>query len=102
MKTRFPGLAVLLLFLGSMTWAMAQENQPQEAKPQESASEPVQLKAEELKDMVDRKAEFFFLDVREPKELEDLGTLEGYVNIPMGQLEEKLADIPRGKPVIIA
>lgn len=44
----------------------------------------------------------FLLDVREPKELEELGTFEGYVNIPFGQLERRLAEIPRDKPVITA
>jgi rhodanese-related sulfurtransferase len=48
------------------------------------------------------KGEVFFLDVREPKELEDLGTLEGYVNIPLGQIEKRLNEIPKDKAVITA
>ena len=48
------------------------------------------------------KGEVFFLDVREPKELEDLGTLEGYVNIPLGQIEKRLSEIPKDKAVITA
>ncbi|HXG90415.1 MAG TPA: rhodanese-like domain-containing protein [Vicinamibacterales bacterium] len=46
--------------------------------------------------------EVFFLDVREPKELVELGTLEGYINIPLGQLEARLADIPKDKAIITA
>ena len=48
------------------------------------------------------KGEVFFLDVREPRELEELGTFEGYVNIPVGQLEKRLAEIPRDKAIITA
>ena len=48
------------------------------------------------------KGEVFFLDVREPKELEDLGTLEGYVNIPLGQIEKRLSEIPKDKAIITA
>lgn len=48
------------------------------------------------------KGEVFFLDVREPKELEELGTFEGYVNIPVGQLEKRLAEVPRDKAIITA
>jgi hypothetical protein len=48
------------------------------------------------------KGEVFFLDVREPSELEELGTLEGYVNIPLGQIEKRLNEIPTEKAVITA
>ncbi|MCA1585065.1 MAG: hypothetical protein LC791_09945 [Acidobacteria bacterium] len=48
------------------------------------------------------KGEVFFLDVREPKELEELGTLDGYVNIPLGQIEGRLKEIPKDKAIITA
>lgn len=48
------------------------------------------------------KGEVFFLDVREPKELEQLGTFEGYVNIPLGQLEARLNEIPKNRPIVTA
>lgn len=48
------------------------------------------------------KGEVFFLDVREPKELEELGTFEGYVNIPLGQIESRLNEIPKDKAIITA
>jgi hypothetical protein len=48
------------------------------------------------------KGEIFFLDVREPRELEELGTFEGYVNIPLGQIEKRLAEIPKDKAIITA
>ena len=43
-----------------------------------------------------------FLDVREAKELQDLGTLEGYVHIPIGELESRLAELPKDRPILVA
>jgi hypothetical protein len=44
----------------------------------------------------------FFLDVREPKELEELGTLEGYYNIPLGQLDKRLGELPKDRLILTA
>ena len=44
----------------------------------------------------------FLLDVREPSELEELGTVEGYVNIPIDQLADRLDELPRDKPILTA
>ena len=40
----------------------------------------------------------FFLDVREPHELEELGTLDGYVNIPLGQSRSGSPRFPATRP----
>jgi hypothetical protein len=42
------------------------------------------------------------LDVREPKELEELGTIEGSVNIPLGQLEKRLNELPKDRLILTA
>jgi hypothetical protein len=42
------------------------------------------------------------LDVREPKELEDLGTIEGSLNIPVGQLENRLSEVPKDRLILTA
>lgn len=60
-----------------------------------------QLNADQLKKLLEQK-KVFFLDVREPKELEELGTIKGYVNIPLGQLEQRLNQIPRDALVVTA
>jgi hypothetical protein len=44
----------------------------------------------------------FFLDVREAKELEELGTIEGYTNIPLGELEKRLSELPKDKLILTA
>lgn len=59
------------------------------------------LSADELKNLLEKK-NTFFLDVREPKELEELGTIKGYVNIPLGQLENRLSELPKDKLIITA
>jgi Rhodanese-like domain len=42
------------------------------------------------------------LDVREPWELEENGTLEGHINIPLGQLEKRLSELPKDKAILTA
>ncbi|MEO8128562.1 MAG: rhodanese-like domain-containing protein, partial [Bryobacteraceae bacterium] len=44
----------------------------------------------------------FFLDVREPDEIQKLGTMPGYVNIPLAQLESRMKEIPKNKPIVTA
>ena len=69
------------------------QNRPQEQEKN--------LSADELKELLEKK-KVFFLDVREPKELTELGTIKGYVNIPLGQLENRLSEIPKDKLIITA
>jgi rhodanese-related sulfurtransferase len=59
------------------------------------------MASDEVMTLLER-GDVLFLDVREPKELEELGTFEGYVNIPLGQIEKRLDEIPRDKAVITA
>jgi rhodanese-related sulfurtransferase len=42
----------------------------------------------------------FFLDVREPAEIRQLGSVPGYVNIPLGQLQNRLSEIPKDKLIV--
>ena len=60
------------------------------------------LTPDELKALVGGSEKFFFLDVREPKELEEMGTIRGYVNIPLGELEKRLSEIPKDVLVVSA
>ena len=72
------------------------------------------LQGQEMKEGPDRRVEadeidkyilekkVFFLDVREPKEIEELGTIEGYYNIPLGQLEKRLGELPKDKLILTA
>ena len=60
------------------------------------------LTPEELKSLVDKKANFYFLDVREPDELVKLGTIDGYHNIPLSQLEGRVKEIPKDAVIVSA
>lgn len=45
--------------------------------------------------------ELTLLDVREDKELSgELGAIDGALHVPLGELRARLADVPKGKPVI--
>ncbi len=68
----------------------------------QSKSETKQMTPEEVAKAFENEKNLFFLDVREPKEIEELGTLKGYVNIPVSQLENRLSEIPKDKLIITA
>jgi rhodanese-related sulfurtransferase len=70
-----------------------------EAQP---ASEQKVHTADELKALLEKEGKnLFVLDVREPKELEELGMLEGSFNVPVGDVEKRMAEIPKGKPLVV-
>jgi rhodanese-related sulfurtransferase len=64
-------------------------------------SEDKRVKAEAI-DTVMADGRVFFLDVREPKEIAEGGSYPGYVNIPMGQLEARLGELPKDRPILTA
>ena len=64
--------------------------------------QPKKLTDAELEKLLKDEKNLFFLDVREPKEIQELGSIKGYVNIPMGQLESRLSEIPKDKLIITA
>lgn len=69
--------------------------------PPAAAPQAPKMDSDDVFALVEKGA-VFFLDVREPKELEELGTFDGYVNIPLGQIEQRLAEIPKDKAIITA
>ena len=89
-------LLVVAMLLAVPVFAMAQQPATPAAQPQapKMASDDVMALLE--------KGEVFFLDVREATELEELGTLEGYVNIPLAQLEKRLGELPKDKAILTA
>ena len=59
-----------------------------------------QITAEELEKLLEKKDAVFFLDVREPDEVARLGSVKGYVNVPLGQLEGRLKEVPKDKLIV--
>ena len=82
---------IAALALGSL--ACSSSDAPQAKAPQVEGDELAALLADE---------DIFLLDVRDPSELEELGTVEGYVNIPIDQLEDRLDEIPKDKRILTA
>jgi rhodanese-related sulfurtransferase len=58
-----------------------------------------QLSTAELESLLEQ-GDVFFLDVREPSEVQASGSVRGYVNIPLGQLPTRMAEIPRDKLIV--
>ena len=54
----------------------------------------------ELKQKQDNREEFVILDVREPNELK-ISQLEGNINIPLGELQEKYLELDKEKDIIV-
>ncbi|MEZ5402499.1 MAG: hypothetical protein R2729_22680 [Bryobacteraceae bacterium] len=67
---------------------------------QEESGASKQLTADDLKKLLESGRKLFYLDVREPKELKELGTIKGYVNIPLTQLEKRMGEIPKESIVV--
>lgn len=82
--------------------------QPPAAPPQPAPAQQADRVGEEMRvsaDDIDRmlsEGKTVLLDVREAKELEELGTLEGAIHIPLGQLEKRLGELPKDKLILTA
>ncbi len=59
-----------------------------------------QLSPEEVKNCQMQRPRCVLLDVREPRELTEVGAIDGFINIPLGQLEQRLQEIPKDKTVV--
>lgn len=79
----------MLLFTATLAGAQPEQNCPAE------------VPAESLTTVIEESRPFF-LDVREPHEIEELGSLEGYINIPLSELPQRLDELPRDRPILTA
>ena len=59
----------------------------------------MRIKAQNI-DSVMSSGDAVLLDVREPKEIHELGGYEGAINIPMTQLEKRLSELPKDKTIL--
>jgi predicted sulfurtransferase len=74
-------LSAILMVGGSLT---AQQNENTE-----------RIAVQSLKDQLDSGETMILIDVREDYELEEDGAIEGAIHIPMGELEQRMNDIPK-------
>jgi len=107
-------LAPVLLAVGLLP-GQSPPAPPQAAPPQKPERPPIVIPpdtpppvGEELRvkpddiDALLADGKVLLLDVREPWELEENGTIEGYVNIPLSQLEKRLSELPKDNAILTA
>lgn len=95
---------VALALLGGAALFSACERSPEPTAmdaTEPAPTTPPKLTPDQLAEAAARPG-FFFLDVRSPKEIAELGTLPGYVNIPIEELEGRLGEIPPDRQVVTA
>ncbi len=76
-------VAAGLLVVGLGAAAMAQQ------------SDTERIAVSDLKKKIDSGETFLLIDVREDYELEENGAIKGAIHIPMGELDARMADIPK-------
>lgn len=78
------------------------------AEPAAEAEHQTPVEVAEAKEMdpaavqarIDAGEKLFLLDVRNPDELVEHGQIEGAVNIPIDELEARLAEVPKDTPIV--
>jgi len=103
-------LLVLALAIPVAGWSHARTQQaPSYYTPEEraeiralpSADDSLRVAAADI-DALLADGAVVFLDVREPDEIEDLGTREGYINIPLLELEDRLDELDKDSAILTA
>ena len=59
-----------------------------------AAAQTERMEIDELKQQLDAGAEVLMIDVREDHEVES-GSIPGAIHIPVGELEDRMSDIPK-------
>jgi len=105
MKQTFAALLILAA-VGSVAAHSQQQGSPAKPEQQQIAQTPVMPEDKRVEteniDSVMSKGNVILLDVREPKEIEELGGYEGAVNIPLTQLEKRLGELRQDKTILTA
>lgn len=64
-------------------------------------AQPALIPSDQIESVREQKQPFF-LDVRSAEEIQRLGTLADYYNIPLEELEQRLDELPRDRPILTA
>ncbi len=89
MRSIYWGCAIFAVLVAGLVTARQVENKA-----------PRKISCEELVKMLDKPGDVLIIDVREPSEIEVTGTLKGALTIPVGQLADRLKEVPKDKPVV--
>ena len=101
MKQTFAVLLLVVAAAAAAAGAQQPADQQQPTSKIPPMSEDRRVKTENI-DAVMSKSDVILLDVREPKEIEELGGYEGAINIPVTQLEKRLGELPKDKTILTA
>lgn len=74
---------------------------PTTAPAAPALDETKRVKADDIEAVL-AKGDVVLLDVREAKELEELGTIKGAIHIPLGELEKRAGELPKDKTILTA
>ena len=94
-------LVAVTLGCAACQGAPATETADTQAAPAEAAAKAPRITGDQLAEVF-AKADVFVLDVRRPDELQQLGTVAGYTNIPIEELGDRLDELPRDRPILTA
>ena len=75
---------------------------PAQAPSAQPAADPARRVEPDAIDALIAKGDVVVLDVREPAELKETGTVKGAIHIPLGQLEARLGELPKDKVILTA
>jgi 3-mercaptopyruvate sulfurtransferase SseA len=91
---------MLILFCALAIGVAAQANQGIQVDPQTGRAVGArEISAEDVKKLVDAHGKVLVIDVREPDSFQK-ETIKGAINIPLGQLESRLKDIPKDTTLV--
>ena len=76
--------------------AASPEGEPAASEP----AVPKELDVEDVAARLEAGEDITLLDVRTLAELESDGAIEGYLHIPIDELEARIGEVPRDKPIV--
>jgi rhodanese-related sulfurtransferase len=93
-------IIVITLFAAAAFAQQGETTKPNSQASVPTASQIKTLTRAEFDKLVAKPGSVFLLDVRNPQEIVDVGGFAGAVNIPVADVEKRLAEIPKDRPVI--
>ena len=93
-------IAITLLAAASLSAQTPESAKAGEASGGSATAEAKGLTRAQFDALVAKPGSVFLLDVRNPQEIADVGGFAGAVNIPVAEVEKRLSEIPKDKPIV--
>ncbi len=94
------GLLATLMVFAISCGAAPEEGTAVDVAAEQAAADPTELDVADVASRLAAGEDIFLLDVRTPEELENDGVIAGYNHIPIEELEARLDEVPRDKPIV--